>query len=97
MVRFLGYFAAAFMLCATVASAQTTLKAAPTQQRSLFCDLCKIQGCDCTGSKCINCVPGSLTSNTGGTEGQQQLNLKSTQSVCAKANGRMSRGACQLN
>ncbi len=89
--------AAIAMLAATVASAQTTLQATPSQQRSLFCDLCKIQGCDCTGTQCINCTPGRLTSNSGGTESQQQLNIEATQSVCAEAKGRMSRGKCRLN
>jgi len=29
--------------------------------RSTLCNVCAIQGCDCDGVKCINCVPGSLT------------------------------------
>lgn len=97
MTRLLPFIAVLTMLCATAVSAQTTLKATPSQQASLFCDLCKIQGCDCQGgNKCVNCQPGRLTSNTGGNESQQQLNLKATQSVCKEAKGRMSSGQCRM-
>ncbi len=29
----------------------------PTVLESLFCDLCRIQGCDCSNGQCVNCGP----------------------------------------
>ena len=63
---------------------------------SLFCDLCAIQGCGCTGSQCTGCG-ANLTANpsSGGTQAAVlKLNRNATKSVWMKVKGSYSNGRC---
>lgn len=43
------------------------LKTRPKAKASLFCDVCKIQGCGCSGGQCVNCNKLKAPSTSGGT------------------------------
>lgn len=45
---------------------ENSLRKAQPVESSVFCDVCKIQGCECKGGKCVNCSPTKLTSPSKG-------------------------------
>lgn len=68
-----------------------SLAAPGGSQKSVFCDVCKIQGCDCDGSQCTNCG-GNLTTKSGGT--RTMSDADATRQACMKVEGEYSRGTC---
>ena len=90
-MRLLVALIALIIIAAPLGSASSqTLAPRTTPQAGLFCDLCKIQGCSCSGQQCINCTGsggGSFTANPTN-------DARVTQQVCIEARGQFRRGLC---
>ena len=97
MLKFIGAntFAALAMLGSLAGGAQPAAA-------SLFCDLCTIQGCSCTGSQCTNCgasfqaTPGRGQSS-GNTSAAIAIkrNQEATRKVCLEVQGKYIKTHCR--